>query len=67
MLKKKKKILKDKLGSLNKLSQKMTLEKLFKHLQYSINEDELKAWEARNTSAHGKKMKIIQLKRLLKM
>ena len=27
-------------------AQKMTLEKLFKHLQYSINEDELKAWEA---------------------
>ena len=48
-------ILKGKLGSLNKLPQKMTLEKLFKHLNYSINEEELKAWQGRNDSAHGKK------------
>lgn len=50
-----KKILKEKLGSLNKLPQKMTLENLFKHLNYSINEDELKAWQGRNDSAHGNK------------
>ncbi len=50
-----KKILKEKLGSLNKLPQKMTLENLFKHLNYSINEDELRAWQGRNDSAHGNK------------
>ena len=61
-----KKILKDKLGSLNKLSQKMTLEKLFKHLQYSINEDELKAWEARNTTAHVKKDENYSIEKTIK-
>lgn len=50
-----KNILKEKLTSLNKLPQKMILENLFKHLNYSINEDELKAWQGRNNSAHGNK------------
>jgi len=52
---KEKNILKEKLASLNKLPQKMILENLFKHLNYSINEDELKAWQGRNDSAHGNK------------
>lgn len=50
-----KNILKEKLASLNKLPQKMILQNLFKHLNYSINEDELKAWQGRNNSAHGNK------------
>ncbi|MFW3426435.1 hypothetical protein ACN9KI_06125 [Aliarcobacter butzleri] len=50
-----KNILKEKLTSLNKLPQKMILQNLFKHLNYSINEDELKAWQGRNNSAHGNK------------
>ncbi|WP_152057658.1 hypothetical protein [Aliarcobacter butzleri] len=50
-----KNILKEKLASLNKLPQKMILENLFKHLNYSINEDELRAWQGRNDSAHGNK------------
>lgn len=61
-----KKILKEKLGSLNKLPQKMTLEKLFKHLYYSINEDELKAWQGRNNSAHGNKDEDYSIEKTIK-
>lgn len=61
-----KEILKEKLGSLNKLPQKMTLEKLFKHLNYSIDEDELKAWQGRNSSAHGKKDENYSIEKTIK-
>ncbi len=61
-----KEILKSKFGILNQLPQKKTLEKLFKHLNYSINEDELKAWEGRNTSAHGKKDENYSIEKTIK-
>lgn len=62
-----KKILKDKkLGSLNQLPQNETLKKLFEHLNYSINEDELKAWKGRNSSAHGKKDKNYSIEKTIK-
>lgn len=54
------------MGSLNKLPQKMTLEKLFKHLYYSINEDELKAWQGRNNSAHGNKDEDYSIEKTIK-
>lgn len=62
-----KKILKDKkLGNLNQLPQNETLKKLFEHLNYSINEDELKAWKGRNNSAHGNKDKNYSIEKTIK-
>lgn len=54
------------MGSLNKLPQKITLGKLFEHLDISIEKLELDAWQGRNDSAHGGKMKDYSIEKLVK-
>lgn len=61
-----KNILKNKFGYLNQLPQKMTLKKLFEHLDISIGKLELDAWERRNNSAHGGKMEDYSIEKLVK-
>ena len=50
----------------NQLSQIDTLKKLFEHLDISLGELELKAWQGRNDSAHGGKMKDYSIEKLVK-
>jgi hypothetical protein len=61
-----KEILKDKFNNFNQLPQKMTLIKLFEHLDISLGNLELKAWQGRNDSAHGGKMKDYSIEKLVK-
>lgn len=50
----------------NQLSQIDTLKKLFEHLDISLGELELKAWQGRNDSAHGGIMKDYSIEKLVK-
>lgn len=61
-----KETLKDKLHNFNQLSQKITLKKLFEDLDISLVDLELKAWQGRNDSAHGGKMKDYSIEKLQK-
>lgn len=63
---KNKEILKDKFHNFNQLPQKITLKKLFEDLDISLVDLELKAWQGRNDSAHGGKMKDYSIEKLVK-
>ena len=63
---KNKEILKDKFHNFNQLPQKITLKKLFEDLDISLVDLELKAWQGRNDSAHGGKMKDYSIEKLQK-